>query len=218
VAIRRLPFLYLRLSIAALAVMLCAGFSLTNHLMYRTAPWQVTAEITRDIQKTLPSTQAPRDPVMVLLPRTRYPGDAPIYTFFSVFGVRPPVGSEWPSWHLMNVTLRVPDDHEYLRSLERMRNNRRVPAIVVTDRQGDLNTGDLTTESVQSKLGPNWMLVSETLYPMHYEWRFYIFNCWRTRVWVRQPPATVPATTVPASSQPASAPASSPVSTTSVER
>jgi hypothetical protein len=31
--------------------------------------------------------------------------------------------------------------------------------------------------------GVKWKLVEKQEYRWHYEWRFYIFHTWRTRVW-----------------------------------
>ncbi len=63
----------------------------------------------------------------------------------------------------------------------------RIKTIILTDRYGDLTapTDPLSNPSLASLLGPSWVLVHEESYRWYYEWRFYIFHTWRTRVWQR---------------------------------
>ena len=67
--------------------------------------------------------------------------------------------------------------------------NPQLRTIILTDRNGDITDpkDPLSDESVQRILGPKWKLVQEEKYRWYYEWRFYIFHTWRTRVWTREP-------------------------------
>jgi hypothetical protein len=74
--------------------------------------------------------------------------------------------------------------------LRRVRTRPEVKTIVLTDRHGDVTDpkDGLSNESLAARLGPAWKLVAEEEYELHYEWRFYVFNTWRTRVWRRVGP------------------------------
>jgi hypothetical protein len=63
---------------------------------------------------------------------------------------------------------------------------RQIQVIVLTDRYGDVTSEDdiLSDQSLEKILGTRWKLVHAETYRWHYEWRFYIFHTWRTRVWV----------------------------------
>ncbi len=78
-----------------------------------------------------------------------------------------------------------PPDESYVSFLRQNGANTSVKTIILTDRLGDLASGPLTDEAVSKLLGPGWKLVGEEEYNWYYEWRFYFFNTWRTRVWVR---------------------------------
>jgi hypothetical protein len=74
----------------------------------------------------------------------------------------------------------------------------------MTDRYGDETapTDTISDESLLKVLndsarpGAKWKLVDEESYRWYYEWRFYIFHTWRTRVWqletVTRPPKADP--------------------------
>ena len=64
-----------------------------------------------------------------------------------------------------------------------------IQTIILTDPFGDLTAQENpnSTASLNTLLGPRWKLVHEESYPIYFEWRFYIFHVWRTRVWQRMP-------------------------------
>jgi hypothetical protein len=66
-----------------------------------------------------------------------------------------------------------------------VKNNQRINTLVLTDRFGDLTADKevLSDKYMEALLGPRWERVYEESYKWHYEWRFYIFHTWRTRVW-----------------------------------
>lgn len=213
-AIRRLPFILVRYAVAAAVILIATAFALTNHLMYRQHPWQQTAEIALKVKTDLPATTQPADRVMVLIPFMRYAGEAPLYNFYSVFGLRLDEPPAAPSWQKLELSPRTIRDDDYIRTIDRARANRRLRAIVITDRLGDLNDGDMTDEQIQNRLGPEWKLVDENICRLNYEWRYYIFHEWRTRAWVRPlpPPATAPVRRPPTTT---TRPATRPVATAS---
>lgn len=198
VAMRRLPLAPIR--ILVLFVVIAGGVfsSFSSLLVYRQAPWQVTAEVCREYLQKHPEIDGKRDTLTVYLPRVRYAGDASTYTFYSVFGMRPSVPPEGVTWRKLNLSTRMMDEGEYVRSLMRIKNNRRIQAFVMTDRLGDQVAGSLSDSELQNILGPQWHVAKEIRYLHFYEWRYYLFSQWRTRLWVKEEPAaaaTKPTTT-----------------------
>lgn len=102
-------------------------------------------------------------------------------------------------------------DEEYIGFLYRIKRDPKIQTIIITDRNGDLTDSpfikiaassktpglqgeklDLTNpslpdEAVQKILGKDWKLDHSETYRWYYEWRYYFFHVWRTRVWIRRP-------------------------------
>lgn len=179
VAIRRLPLAPLRMLIIAAVLAISTASALTNHLLYRQTPWSRTANvIMRHYEKDRPEA------LRVILPVTAHAGISDVYTFDLARGERPGYSNRY------NNKLRwtVASDREYRNQVEAQLWNPRVRVLIVTDRLGEFTDAKhpLSNESLGGLLGPDWQLASEETYRWHYEWRFYIYHTWRTRVWVRK--------------------------------
>jgi len=199
-SLRRLRFWPLR-TVAIVAVTgVCGYSSLSNHLFYRNAPMNRAAEI---LEKYID----PKDRLStgVAIPQVKFPDPAedtattmarhvvPLSmedTLYMPY-TRSSTGNRDPSFYPTGMDTEF-EVERWLRSA--VANNPRIKTVVVTDRFGDITAaGDiLSDESVGKILGARWTLVDKELYTWHYEWRFYIFHTWRTRVYKLT--STLPAT------------------------
>lgn len=212
-ALRRFPTVPLR---AALITLVCAAstFSaLSNHLIYRNAPFNREAAI-------LEQYIDPKDrfSAAVAVPAVKYPLPAENTATTIARHLVPGSPSDLAYMPFLNPDLRAPqrvprdpsfwppkitDANEIITWLKTaVIFNPRLKTIVLTDRDGDLPapTDPLSNKALANILGPRWKLVHEETYVWHYEWHFYIFHTWRTRVWQLAPitlPTTIPTTTKP---------------------
>jgi hypothetical protein len=189
--LRRLPFLPLRAVAIAAAVGVCAYSSLANHLTYRNAPLNRQAEIVERIVKT-----QSRSSVAVAFPAVKYVEPA-VNVATTIARHVVPQSAEDQSYQPAYTTGRsissCPSDmateSQFANWLQNVSRTSRYTTIVMTDRFGDMTNPShmLSDESVKRLLGPGWTLVETETYAWHYEWRYYIFHTWRTRVFKRTP-------------------------------
>jgi hypothetical protein len=203
-SLRRLPTWPLRTVLIVFVLAVCTVSSLSNHLIYRQAPWQRTADVMR-------AYYDPKHPGALALgwTQTAYPHTADVMHYQIAAGQRPgPEGSWFPSRAQWSERL---NDMTYLNFIRGTRLDSDVSVIVMTDRLGDEmpRAGGATAHGISDaeidkilndqrarRNGYAWKLVRAETYPWYYEWRFYLFHTWRTRVWVRQPgavPSSAPA-------------------------
>jgi hypothetical protein len=204
-SLRRLPFWPVRTVAILAAVGVCGFASLSNHWVYRNPPLQRADAILLDYldSKNMYATA-------VAVPPVHYPEPAVNVASAIARHVIPlspedsaytpyPGGRDNTFWPLnLNSEAAVAS---WLRTTA---NNPRIKTIVLTDRYGDLadNPADILSDPQVAKLlGSRWTLVRSETYTWHYEWRFYIFHTWRTRVFQLTSslpaPATRPASTSP---------------------
>jgi hypothetical protein len=201
-SLRRLPTWPVRTLAIVFVVAVCTASSLSNHLIYRQAPWQRTAEAMRRYYD-------PKKPGAMALgwTQTAFPHTADVMHFQIAAGMRPegegawfPESGQWSQRLTDNINdSRRGDSYEDF--VRRARLGGEVSVIVLTDRLGDevakadgttlhrisdIEMDKLLNDRRAQRNGYAWKLVSEETYRWYYEWRFYIFHTWRTRVWVRQ--------------------------------
>jgi 4-amino-4-deoxy-L-arabinose transferase-like glycosyltransferase len=190
-SLRRLPTWPVRM-LAILFVVAVSVFSaLSNFLVLRNAPYQRPAEIAMRYYD-----RNDKQSLAVGNPATAYPQESEAITYTLAAGVRPT--PEWTPilaeehWHRF---IHSPNDAANF--VVHMHTQPTVNTIILTDRYGDITDPQdiLSNDSLAKRLGPHWKLAEEETYRWHYEWRFYIFHTWRTRVWVRTAPDTAPAAT-----------------------
>ena len=171
----------------------CGFSALSNHLIYRNPPFQRAAEIA--VQYYDP---AKKTTLAVGHVDLTYPGKVVPLTYDLAGKIRP---FEPGTWFLpfQNFQTWIETPEEALTFLRDVRINPQVQTIVLTDRRGDITdpADPLSDEYLAEKIGPGWKLVKEEKYELHFEWRCYIYNTWRTRVWQRQPVATANASPRP---------------------
>ncbi len=178
-SLRRLPTWPLRLIAILFVVTVSTISAFSNHLIYRNAPIQRTAQIAAQYG-------AASDPeaLAIATPITAYAQPVNDAEFAVARGVRP--GSRDERDHAGDDAFHEFSSQESVANFLRSSATRRdIQTIIITDRYGDLTSGPLTPDAVRTLLGPSWNLVHEESYQWHYEWRFYIYNTWRTRVWQR---------------------------------
>lgn len=181
-ALRRLPSWPLRSVAIAAVVGVCTASALVNHVLYRQPPWGVLARL-------VAAESAGRElgTVAWVRPYTRATNGGDRYAILIARGERPPEGKqvEGLNWE-MGLHPEVWDDqHAWRGRLEYLRQQPGLRALVLTDRMGDVEEGAYGDAGVQAILGPEWKMVAKEMYAEHYEWRYYIVQPWRTRVWVR---------------------------------
>ena len=183
--LRRLPTWPLRGVLIVGVVTLSTLSALSNHLVYRQAPWSHTAAA------FMPYWDAQHPEALAVgTPRTAYPGVGDVYTYQIARGQRPDLTEEEEAALGGAMERRWLRDDNSTGFINAARNNVQVKTIVLTDRQGELTDGSLSNEALAELLGGDWQLVREEKYRWYYEWRFYIYHTWRTRVWVRQSAAS----------------------------
>lgn len=188
--LRRLPFLPLRTLAILAAVGACTWSSLSNHLTYRNAPLNRPAEIVEQY-----IDQKNRSATAVIIPDVKFVEPAVnVATTIARHVVPLSVEDEayMPYGTARSISMFPPNletEADFVRALRNAASNSRFRTLVFTDRFGDLTkpTDSLSDESVFKILGPQWKLVHSETYEWHYEWRFYIFHTWRTRVYQRTP-------------------------------
>jgi 4-amino-4-deoxy-L-arabinose transferase-like glycosyltransferase len=188
-SLRRLPTWPVRTLAILFAVAACGFSALSNHLLLRNTPFQQPAAIAMRYYDP-----KHKESLAVGTPATAYPQESEEITYTIAAGDRP--STEWDpiiSGDRWRSSLYGPAESVAFVTL--MHNLPSVKTIILTDRYGDLTDpkDPLSNDSVAKRLGPQWKLAEEQTYRWHYEWRFYIFHVWRTRVWVRVPPTTAAA-------------------------
>jgi 4-amino-4-deoxy-L-arabinose transferase-like glycosyltransferase len=187
-SLRRLPTWPVR-TLAILFVLAASTFSaLSNHLLLRNTPFRQAADIAMRYYD--PNN---KQSLAIGTPATAYPQESEELTYTLAAGERPTTA--WnpiiagDHWHR---SIYAPA--ESIAFVTLMHNLPSVKTIILTDRFGDLTDpkDPLSNDSLAKKLGPQWKLVETQTYEWHYEWRFYLFHTWRTRVWTRIPPTTHP--------------------------
>ena len=208
-ALRRLPTWPIRTLAIAAVVCVCTLSALCNHLAYRLAPYQQTAEL---VKKYI--DPAKKDQLAYGMPAVEFASSSAQYPFVLDLG-----GKILPQSNA-NRMLNLPEydkvlpvgmvDTEILDApgeapptlprlgiletnaqfLQRVAARTRNPiqTIVLTDRVGGGPNDLLSDDAAMKILGADkWELKETELNPWYYEWRFYIYHVWRTRVWVRKP-------------------------------
>lgn len=196
-SLRRMPTMPLRIAAIALVAGVCAYSSLSNHLIYRNTPFHRHAAV---LEKYI--TVENRYLTAVAVPEVKYPfpaqnmavtmarhiapgsGEDLMYVPFSERGGRSG-SSNSTSWPIgLDTESEVRDWMQNVAT-----SSRQIQVIVLTDRYGDITDEEdiLSDQSLEKILGTRWKLVHTETYRWHYEWRFYIFHTWRTRVWVLDP-------------------------------
>ncbi|HUO08923.1 MAG TPA: glycosyltransferase family 39 protein [Phycisphaerae bacterium] len=185
-SLRRLPTWPVRGVAIGFVVAACTFSSLSNHLIYRNAPFNRAAEVAMRYYDP-----KQRRAIAVAEPAVAYPMMVELLTYELAAGRRPTMDEE-PVIPYENFRQGLYAPVESAAFVAEMRNVPYVRTIVLTDRYGDVTepANILSDESLAKRLGPGWTLVHEETYEWHYEWRYYIFHTWRTRVWVRENPAT----------------------------
>ena len=197
-SLRRLPTAPLRLAAILAVTGACAYSSLSNHLIYRNAPFHRAAALLEEY--TDPTN---RSATAVAVPMVKYPDPAENMAANIARRIVPgteedPLNIPWfpgsrdarpprPPW-LWPPGLTSPNQVvAWLQ--DSVANNASIKVLILTDRYGDIEdkTHPLSNESLQRILGPQWHLIHEEKYAWHYEWRFYIFHLWRTRIWQQAP-------------------------------
>ncbi len=185
-SLRRLPTWPVRTVAIVFVVAACLVSSLSNHLLYRQAPWGPTVAAAMKY-----NDPAVRRGMMLGTPATKHPGESDVFAIQIARGVRPGVDDPFLPGSLWR---RRVEENQYAGFLEEASKRRTLQTIVLTDRFGDeVPAADGKTQhgisdaEAATILGPEWKLVREEKYEWHFEWRFYIFNVWRTRVWVKEP-------------------------------
>ncbi len=194
VALRRLPTLPVRVGTLALVAGACTYSALSNHLMYRNVPFHREAAILEQF-----IDPQDRTTTAVAVPEVKYPDPAEYLASAVARRIVP-----WNTRDVVNVPYSsfgrsvreswmwppgMADADDVLDWLKNdVAGNPRLKTLVLTDRYGDLaDPNPLSDEALGKLLGPRWQLVYRETYQWHYEWRFYIFHTWRTRVWKLTP-------------------------------
>ena len=166
----------------------------SNYFVYRNAPYLRVAEIAERFAD-------PRDRLAeaVAVPDGFWPQPAMNAALTIARGVRPgsPEDARFAAYTEKNVPAGarplwnvLPTSPAYAPQWVRTQAARtNIQTIVLTEPFGDLTAKDnpISTDSLNTLLGPRWKLVHEESYTLYFEWRFYIFHVWRTRVWQRVP-------------------------------
>ena len=192
VAIRRLPTLPVRLCAAGLVVAVSLVSAASNYFVYRNAPFQRVADIAERFvdphDRTAQALAVPDgywpQPAMnaaLTIARGVRPGSAEDARFAAYSEKSVPAGAQ-PLWNVLPTS--PASAPQWVRAQTARANIR---TIVLTDPFGDLAAREspISTASLNALLGPRWKLVHEESYRLYFEWRFYIFHVWRTRVWQR---------------------------------
>ena len=180
-SLRRLPTWPVRALAILFVTGACTVSALSNQLLLRNTPFARPAEIAmRYFDQEHP------DALAVANPSCSYPQQVEFFTYTLAAGQRPAT-DEKPVIPYGHWRSALYSPAGYLAFLTEMRSNAAIRTIIMTDRFGDLtsDTDLLSNARLASRLGPRWKLVDEEKYEWHYEWRFYIFHTWRTRVWQR---------------------------------
>ncbi len=192
-ALRRLPTLPVRILAITFITGLCTLSSLSNHLIYRNTPFNGSAAILEEyITKDDRSQTAiavpdvkypfPAENAATLMARHAAPGGVEDLTYVPFPQNGRPVSADPSFWPIdLDNEFAV---RQWLQTA--VVPNHHLKVIVLTDRYGDITdpADILSNASLEKLLGPRWQRVHEETYVWHYEWRFYIFHTWRTRVWV----------------------------------
>jgi 4-amino-4-deoxy-L-arabinose transferase-like glycosyltransferase len=214
-SIGRFPTWPVRWIVGALVVGASVGSALTNHLVYRNVPYGRAAEIAERF-----TPKEDRLAVAVAVPISYHVPPSENAALTVARHLRPGspedtqyVAARYPKlWTGGTVLWNTLSSPSTVRSWLAINATRaRYHTLVLTDAHGDLDdpAGPLSNASIAKTLGPGWTLVHEESYRLYFEWRFYIFSTWRTRVWKRVDPPSPPASPPPAS-QPAAAAAAAP--------
>ena len=180
-ALRRLPTWPLRAA-AITFVAAASGFSaLSNHLIYRNPPFQRAADIAAEY-----FDPAKRTTLAVGHVDLTYPGKVVPLVYDLAQKIRPlGPGSWFLSFENFQVWLDNPDQALNFRApcapTPRCRPSCSPTAAEISP------TGLIFFPTTTSAKGwaRGWKRMKEEEYQLHFEWRFYIYNTWRTRVWVR---------------------------------
>jgi uncharacterized membrane protein len=181
-SLRRLPTWPVR-GVAIVFVLAASVFSaLSNHVILRNPPFHRAAEIAMRYYDP-----AHKEALAVGHVDLTTPGHAVPLAYDLAAHVPPLQGKVMIPRGNFEMSLKSSSVFQFLR---RVRTRPEVKTIVLTDRHGDVTDpkDGLSNESLAARLGPAWKLVAEEEYELHYEWRFYVFNTWRTRVWRRVGP------------------------------
>jgi 4-amino-4-deoxy-L-arabinose transferase-like glycosyltransferase len=181
VLLRRLPTWPVRSLAIVFVLAVSLASALTNHLIYRVYPVNEQARIAAERF----DAKDPRQMRSLALgsPLVAHPDLIDEYADMQAVGMRPLPNDRAieRSWMLSR---GMRDADEYVHFLNRARRDPRVKTIVLTDRDGDIPDGPMSNEVLSAAL-PGWSMISEEHYNMYYEWHYYLFSVWRTRVWVR---------------------------------
>ncbi len=187
IALMRLPTLPLRTVGILFFTTICTLSSLSNHLIYRNPPYHHADMIAlRYMDQKRRTTTAVGGPV------TAYPYPAHDVSTSSLRKVVPD-SAEDDRISGANIWSSLGSEaacRSWLQS-QLLARGSSVDTIVLTDRYGDMTKEtDLISDAAVEKMiaqavrnGVKWKLVYEENYRWYYEWRFYIFHTWRTRVW-----------------------------------
>jgi 4-amino-4-deoxy-L-arabinose transferase-like glycosyltransferase len=194
----RLPTLPLRALVILFVAAASIASALTNHLVYRNVPYGKVAEIAERF-----TPKEDRLSVAVGVPNGYHPYPAQNAALTVARKVRP--GSPDDSQYLASRAPRLWTGGTIiwntLASANAARNwvtinasRPRYKTLILTDPYGDQKSPDapLSNEAIARLLGPGWTLAHEDSYRLYYEWRFYFFHTWRTRVWKRVDPPPPP--------------------------
>jgi uncharacterized membrane protein len=196
-SLRRLPTWPVRTIAIAFVVAACTISALSNHLMYRNAPFNRAADVAMKYYN-------PKNKRTLAIgePSIAFPQMVESLTYELDAGIRPTMEDNFfiPYENFRRGLYSPGDSANFVSD---MHNVPYIRTIILTDRYGDItDPKDVSSDqSLAKRLGANWKLVSEETYEWHYEWRYYIFHTWRTRVWVREEAATMPAATTPAATE-----------------
>jgi len=187
-ALRRMPTVWIRGALIMAVAGVCGFSALSNHLIYRNTPYHRAAAILEEyidpknreaaaVAVPLVKYPEPAENTATTVARRLVPGSAEDLAYVP-YGRGDRLPWMWPP-NLQTANQVV----AWVRSA--VANNGNLKVLVLTDRYGDLEDKDnpLSDEALGRLLGPRWELVREEKYAWHYEWRFYIFHVWRTRVW-----------------------------------
>jgi hypothetical protein len=189
-SLRRLPTVWVRTPLIVGVAGACAFSSLSNHLIYRNTPFHREAEV---LETYIDNKN--RASAAVAVPPVKFPDPAENIATTIARHLVP--GSPQDQAYSPYRSSRLPTSPPYwptnLNSPQQILNwirgsvagNSRYKLLVLTDRYGDLPEKEdvISNDALARLLGPRWELVDEVKYEWHYEWRFYIFHTWRTRVW-----------------------------------
>jgi len=182
-ALRRLPTLPVRILAIAFVVAASVFSGLSNQLILRNPPFHKAAAIAAEYYDPNNKKNLAVGQVELLTPGKVIP-----VTYDLALHQRPfKVGGNFIPYENFDISIGSPE--QAIAFLRTVRTKPEVQTIVLTDRDGDIKDPryPLSDEALAERLGPAWKLVREETYELHYEWRFYIFNTWRTRVWKRVP-------------------------------